>query len=45
MDVHDAETRSKNMAAIKGRNMKPELIIRKPCIVLDFVIASMPKTF
>ncbi len=28
-DVHDAQTRSRNMAAIKGRNTKPELIIRK----------------
>jgi DNA mismatch endonuclease (patch repair protein) len=28
-DVHDTQTRSKNMAAIKGRDTKPELIIRK----------------
>ena len=28
-DVHDAETRSKNMAAIKSRNTKPELIVRR----------------
>src|SRR3546814_2991032 len=28
-DVHDAETRSRNMAAIKGSHKKPELLIRK----------------
>jgi DNA mismatch endonuclease (patch repair protein) len=28
-DVHDRKTRSKNMAAIKSRNTKPELVIRK----------------
>lgn len=28
-DVHDRATRSRNMAAIKGKNTKPELIIRK----------------
>ncbi len=27
-DVHDKATRSRNMAAIKGKNTKPELIIR-----------------
>lgn len=29
MDVHDAITRSRNMAAIKGHDTKPELRIRK----------------
>ncbi|MGA1806228.1 DNA mismatch endonuclease Vsr [Sphingobium sp. WW5] len=29
MDVHDAVTRSRNMAAIKGSHTKPELQIRK----------------
>ncbi len=29
MDVHSREQRSRNMAAIKGKNTKPELIIRK----------------
>lgn len=29
VDVHTQETRSRNMAAIKGANTKPELIIRK----------------
>ncbi len=29
MDVIDAKTRSRNMAAIKGRNTKPELAVRR----------------
>ncbi len=29
MDVHDSATRSKNMSAIKSKNTRPELIIRK----------------
>jgi DNA mismatch endonuclease, patch repair protein len=28
-DVHSKEIRSKNMAAIKGKNTKPELLVRK----------------
>jgi DNA mismatch endonuclease (patch repair protein) len=28
-DVHDKETRSKNMAAIKGKDTKPEMLIQK----------------
>lgn len=28
-DVHNTETRSKNMAAIKNKNTKPELLVRK----------------
>lgn len=28
-DVHDKETRSFNMSRIKGKNTKPELIVRK----------------
>jgi|TARA_B100000809_G_C14817687_1_gene416252 DNA mismatch endonuclease Vsr len=28
-DVHDRATRSRNMAAIKGKNTKPEILIRK----------------
>lgn len=28
-DVHDKETRSKNMAAIKGKNTRPEMLVRK----------------
>lgn len=28
-DVHDALTRSKNMRAIKNKNTKPELLVRK----------------
>lgn len=29
VDVHDKATRSRNMAAIRGRNTKPELLVRK----------------
>jgi len=28
-DVHSKETRSKNMAAVPGKNTKPELLVRK----------------
>ncbi len=28
-DVHDKKTRSKNMAAIKGKDTKPEMLVRK----------------
>ena len=28
-DVHDKETRSRNMAAIKSKNTKPEILVRK----------------
>lgn len=28
-DVHDKKTRSKNMSRIKGKNTKPEMIVRK----------------
>ena len=28
-DVHNKEIRSKNMAAIKGKNTKPEMLVRK----------------
>ncbi len=28
-DVHTKEIRSKNMAAIKGKNTKPELLMRR----------------
>lgn len=28
-DVHDKETRSYNMSQIKGRNTKPEILVRK----------------
>lgn len=28
-DVHDSKTRSRNMAAIRGKDTKPELIIRR----------------
>lgn len=29
VDVHDKSTRSKNMAAIKAKNTKPEILLRK----------------
>lgn len=29
VDVHDRTTRSRNMAAIKGKNTKPEILLRK----------------
>jgi DNA mismatch endonuclease (patch repair protein) len=29
MDVHDKKTRSYNMSRIKGKNTKPELLVRK----------------
>jgi len=28
-DVHNAETRSRNMAAIRGKNTKPEMLVRQ----------------
>lgn len=28
-DVHDPDTRSRNMAAVKGKNTKPEVLLRK----------------
>ena len=28
-DVHSKEIRSKNMTAIKGKNTKPEMVVRK----------------
>ncbi|MRU14948.1 DNA mismatch endonuclease Vsr [Roseovarius sp. A21] len=35
-DVHDTQTRSRNMAAIKARNTKPEIIVRKGLHHLGF---------
>jgi DNA mismatch endonuclease (patch repair protein) len=35
-DVHDRETRRRNMAAITGRDTKPELIIRKALYARGF---------
>lgn len=35
-DVHSKETRSKNMAAVSGKNTKPELLIRKALHRLGF---------
>jgi DNA mismatch endonuclease (patch repair protein) len=36
MDVHDKETRSKNMAAIKNKNTKPERKVRRILAGLGF---------
>ena len=36
MDIHSKEIRSKNMAAIKSKNTKPELTIRKNLYELGF---------
>lgn len=35
-DVHDPQTRSRNMAAIRDRNTKPELLIRKALFARGF---------
>ena len=34
MDVHDKETRSFNMSRIRGKDTKPELIVRRACHAL-----------
>ncbi len=34
MDVHDRETRSFNMSRIRGKDTKPELIVRQVCHAL-----------
>ena len=36
VDVHNRETRSRNMAAIRGRDTKPELILRKELFAKSF---------
>ena len=36
MDVHDKKTRSYNMSCIKGKNTKPEEIVRKYLFSLGF---------
>jgi DNA mismatch endonuclease (patch repair protein) len=35
-DVHDAETRRRNMRAIKAENTRPEMIVRKICHSLGY---------
>ncbi|WP_286222688.1 very short patch repair endonuclease [Marinobacter apostichopi] len=35
-DVHDKKTRSRNMAAIKGKNTKPEIWLRKELFKIGF---------
>lgn len=34
MDVHDKETRSFNMSRIRGKDTKPEMIVRRVCHAL-----------
>ncbi len=34
MDVHDKETRSFNMSRIRGKDTKPEMIVRRACHAL-----------
>lgn len=34
MDVHDRETRSFNMSRIRGKDTKPEMIVRRACHAL-----------
>lgn len=36
MDVHSKETRSYNMSRVKGKNTKPELLVRKYLFSLGF---------
>ncbi|MBC7390618.1 MAG: hypothetical protein H7329_15505 [Opitutaceae bacterium] len=36
-DVHDKETRSRNMSAIKGKDAKPEMVVRKFLHAHNFV--------
>lgn len=46
MDVHSPETRSRNMAAIRATNTKPELLLRRALFALGFRyrlhVASLP---
>lgn len=35
-DVHDPQTRSRNMAAIRAKNTKPELLVRKALFARGF---------
>lgn len=46
MDVHDKETRSYNMSQIKGKNTKPEIIVRKyllsKCFRYRINVKSLP---
>jgi DNA mismatch endonuclease (patch repair protein) len=37
-DVHTKEIRSKNMAAIKGKDTKPEMLVRKFLIIKAFTV-------
>ena len=42
-DVHDKETRSRNMAAVRSKNTKPELTIRKLLHSVGFRFRLHPK--
>lgn len=45
MDVHDKETRSYNMSCIKGKNTKPEEIVRKYLFSQGFRYRKNDKRF
>lgn len=48
VDVHDRESRSRNMAAVKAKNTRPELLLRRELFRLGFRYrihyASLPGT-
>lgn len=43
-DVHSKEIRSKNMAAIKGKDTKPEMLIRRFYMQMIFLYKLHDKT-
>ena len=45
MDVHDPKTRSCNMSRIKGKDTKPELVVRKFLFAQGLRYRLHPKTF
>ena len=44
-DVHTPEVRSYNMSQIKGKNTKPEELVRKPCLPRGFGIERMLRIY
>jgi DNA mismatch endonuclease (patch repair protein) len=44
MDVHSKEVRSYNMAAIKGKDTKPEMLVRRFYMPMAFVYKLYDKT-
>lgn len=45
MDVHDKETRSYNMSCIKGKNTRPEEIVRKYLFLRDSDTERMTRDY